>query len=100
MTINKKLSLIAVFFIVVPLLVILVKDCIVKDKYFFWGYACTPTVLYAANILVITGSILLLRLNYKLKFHNKFWYTLGALFLLLSVVHILVFYSLYNITLF
>lgn len=96
MSINKKSGLILFILIILPVLTYFFQGCIVSDKYFFWGYNCSRNYSLLISLLALTGSLLILYLNYKDKMHSKFWYILSGIVILLVIFNIIVIYSLSN----
>ncbi len=93
---NKKFWLIIFFFIFVPILY-LINFCIVKGKYFFWDYNCSPMELYLTSSISLIFSLFVLQSNRKELNPSKFWYTVSVTFACLSALHLLFLYSVSNI---
>jgi len=96
MTVNKKYN--AVFFTLVlgPIILLALLGCIVSDKYFFWGFNCSTSLVTALNILSLLGAIYIVFNNYKSKNHSLFWYLLSGLFSLFLIFNLIVIYSFSN----
>lgn len=100
MTTNKKLSLLTIVLIALPILALFINNCFVPDKYFFWGYNCSTISLYIVNIIALIGSIVIFFINHKSGLHNKFFYILSVVLTLILIGHLYILYGLTNITLF
>lgn len=86
---NKKLYSILIVTVLLPITILILNNCFIADKYFFWGYDCSNKLVYSANIIAILG----LMYSLKIKNYRSFW-----LYVLLGIgiLHLLLYYILSN----
>ena len=88
MTVNKKLALLFVLFVITPLLLVYINGYIAENEELGWSSQNINTVTTWSFIISIAGCFFIAVLNNKLGYRKSIWYTVpltlavGLIFLL------------------
>jgi len=95
MTTNKKLFLIFLVSVIIPIILSFLFNCFIKGIYFF-EYKCSSVSFVLLSSIPLIGSIYTIYLNHKTGYKSKIWYIISSLMILVLIIIILSLYSLSN----
>jgi len=92
---SKKIALIFLLFVILPVVFPLFGKCFIIGEYFF-EYQCSGPSFLAFSFLPIIGAFIIFFLNYKSNLNSKWWYGISLLVILISIFYLYSLYSLSN----
>lgn len=95
MATNKKLFLILIILILIPLLHPFVFSCISRGEYFY-EYGCNQISFFIFSIVPLIGAIILGVLNRTSGYRSIKWYLISAFIIIISTLYLYSLYSLSN----
>lgn len=95
MKVHKKMWLIFIIFVIVPIVLPFLFDCFLKGKYFY-EYSCPSISFIIFSFVPLIGGVLVTYLNYKSGYKSKVWYVTAFIVILVYIIYLLSLNSLSN----
>jgi hypothetical protein len=93
---NKKIWLVFVIFVIIPVMSQFLLSCFSKGKYFY-EYNCSTTSFVVFSFAPLFGGVLMAYLNYKSNYKSKIWYIMSFSVIVINVIYLLILNSLSHI---
>lgn len=93
MNTNKKIWLVFVIFVIVPIVLPFLFRCLSEGKYFY-EYSCSATSFIIFSFVPLFGGILIAYLNHRGEFKSKIWCVISSIIILVSIAYLLILNSL------
>ena len=95
MSASKKIILVFLVTVLLPVIAVIIGGCVTQGKYFLYQYNCSKTSFYIVNFVLLIGALLIIYVGHKERVRSKLWYLIsgGVIFVVLVNISTLLSFS-------